>query len=333
MSMCFTKFTEAPAMKGRGFRNNNHLARVGIVIALETPSRWSAANSMQECAMESRRYSLAVLLLSVLLVVNARLAPAAPISGTMDLTGSGALNALTIDWAPSGTGFGSVAIAAATGYFAGLPGSTATQRDMTRDPGAAGAAPAPAFAPAGGPIFLPDFLAAFTAPAYAGLFFDLTFIPVSVAAICTGAEVVGDSCRPDVFSPFTLEVLENQTVARFETRGFFEDSADPTSRSLATGLYTAIIDLPVGNILSVILSGGSVIFSYEATYSSANAAPEPPTIVLVLLGGLLLAGAVARHSRRDGDLDRRARRGASPDEGPIGVGSASPRLTCRTRNP
>jgi hypothetical protein len=199
-----------------------------------------------------------------------------------------------MDWSPSGTGFGSITVSDGTGYFTALPGFTATQRDITSDPGSAGAAPAPAFALIGGPIFVPDFLSAFTAPGYAGLFLDLTFIPISPAAICTGAEVVGSVCRPGAVSPFALEVFPNQTVARFEIEGFFEDSGDPTSQSSATAFYTATFDLPIVNLLSVIVSGGSVPFSYEATYTTTNAVPEPPTLVVMLIGGLLLVSATVR---------------------------------------
>jgi hypothetical protein len=75
-------------------------------------------------------------------------------------------------------------------------------------------------------VFVPSFLSGFTAPGYGGLKFDLTFIPQSAAPLCTGAELVGQSCSSDPGSLLTLMVLgPGSTLLAFDLNGFFEDSA------------------------------------------------------------------------------------------------------------
>jgi hypothetical protein len=160
----------------------------------------------------------------------------------------------------------------------------------------AGAAPEPAFAPAGGPIFISGFLSGFDAPGYDGLFFDLTFIPLSGAALCTGAEVVGQSCRPDLSSPLTLKVLAQGTEITFGFAGFFEDpNQGADSRTPGTVQYTAATAWTMPQILSLIGGGGSITADYsaEANASSIAAVPEPATLLALGLG----LGFLARRRR------------------------------------
>jgi hypothetical protein len=240
------------------------------------------------------------------IVGAASIASAAPIVGTLNIGGSVTVSAATINWRPPAvtqaeTGFGTFSTQLpGTGYFAGIVGGnppffTGEQRDITRDPAQAGAPPLPALALVGVPIFIDNYLSNFSAPGYDGLTFDLTLILQSTAPICTGAETVNQTCRPDAGSPFTLTRLQDGTAVAFEVRGFFEDSNVADSRSPEyKGRYSTQIGLTVGEILTQVGGGGTIDASFSGNF---EAIPEPGTVGLALTGlALIIVGAVRKRS-------------------------------------
>jgi hypothetical protein len=225
----------------------------------------------------------------------------------MNLAGSTLVNDSIINWVPPPApgvpenGYGTfVTVEPGTGYFSGIfapappPFESGRQRDVTRDPAEAGAAPLPALALVDVPILVPGYLTAFTAPGYATLEFDLTKILLSAAPVCgLGPHPAGTVCRPDPGSPFTLTQLTEGTAIAFEIRGYFRDTAvrDPGTPDYR-GRYTTQVDQSIADILGIIAGGGSINASFSGNFS---AIPEPGTVGLALSGlALILAGAIRR---------------------------------------
>jgi hypothetical protein len=233
-------------------------------------------------------------------------ASASPIVGILTIEGTLILDSNTMNWAPppagGETGFGSFnTIALGTGYFAAIPSPmpptySGSARDITRNPALAGAPPAPAFAPTDAVFFVPGFLSLFTAPGYAGLRYDLTFIPQSPEPICTGAEAVGARCRPDATSPITLTRTASGTDFELFVRGFFEDSTVADSRNFAEGLYTGHFGESISEIMAALGGSGSISVHYNAQFEAAATVPEPAALTLLATG--LLAGARRLRRRR-----------------------------------
>jgi hypothetical protein len=123
------------------------------------------------------------------------------------------------------------------------------------------------------PILVQGYLTAFTAAGYTNLEFDLTRILQSAAPVCTGAETVSQSCRPDPGSPFTLTQLTEGTAIAFEIRGYFRDTPtrDPGTPDYR-GRYTTQVDQSIADILNTIGGGGSISASFSGNFS---AIPEP----------------------------------------------------------
>ena len=221
---------------------------------------------------------------------------ASPISGILDITGTVTIDANTFNWGPpppgAETGYGSFTTVSGTDYFSSIAGFSALARDFTWNPAIAGAPPQPALALVGVPVFVTSFLSGFTAPGYGGLKFDLTFIPQSAAPLCTGAELVGQSCRPDPGSLLTLMVLgPGSTLLEFDLNGFFEDSAIDDSRAAGSLHYRAEIGLGVPEILATLPSG-----SITGTYGTGapGAVPEPATLLMLVSGLAVVAGRMSR---------------------------------------
>lgn len=217
---------------------------------------------------------------------------AAPIAGTLTISGTVVVSATMIDWVPVGGGEGSFNTIDGTGYFSDIFNPI----DPT-DPAYVG----DAIDLVGQALPLPDFLNDFEerpldlASEYDDLSFTLTEIIAPSAAPCVGTETaVGTVCSLGVF---TLRQTATGVDISFDVRGFFVDLTygDDGSLNKATGLYTTqLTGQTIASVTTTIdTPGGSIRTGYSAHYT-ATAVPEPATMLTFGLG----TAALAAHRRR-----------------------------------
>lgn len=205
---------------------------------------------------------------------------ATPITGVLDISGSVAVGATTIDWLPLGTGTGVFKVEpASSGFWSALAGTTGTAKDLDVT-----------VQPVGSTFLLPGYL---TFAAMPNLSFDLTFIQPGVfpPTDCGAPPAAGQNCTP-LFpppkSPFNLTNTAVGSTASFAVNGNLMQSG-----SLAgtfTGVYTTqFVGQNYQSLLATIQNGGAVQASYSANFSVSEI-PEPSTVSLAITGILLLAG-------------------------------------------
>ncbi len=231
------------------------------------------------------------LAVAVLLGVLAFLpAPASAdtIWGTLNITGSVAVGATTIDWFPLGGGTGTFKVEpTSTGSFAPLADTSGTAKDLDV-----------ITEPVGSPFSLMDFLTFSAMPSW---HFDLMYIDPGVfgSADCAAAPAAGQTCTPlapPPKSPFNLANTVSGSTASFVVRGTaYDDMGGPVS--MFTGIYTTQFATPYQSLLQTVARGGTVQTSYSATYTFTTV-PEPATWSLVISGLLFAAGAQIRRFRR-----------------------------------
>ncbi len=240
-----------------------------------------------------------VLSLMVLLAL-ATAAPvtAAPITGVLNITGSVIVSAANIDWypvvgPPSGT---FTTKAPGTEYFSGI---------VSADPFMPNGGQSLDLGPAAPPLpgFLRTFVGATLPAEYSDLSFDLSAILTPAAPACIAGHDYAptESCTLGVF---LLSQGLTGVVVKMEVAGKFIDVTfgDPGTMNTATGIYTAqLTDTDLDTIREVVAridSGGSINTSYSATYT-ANAVPEPATLLTFGLGTAALAAHRRRRAKKD----------------------------------
>jgi hypothetical protein len=179
-----------------------------------------------------------------------------------------------------------------TGYFTGLSNPTpppnyfGTVKDIASTPTAGFATVA-----IGSPTSVTNFLdfsqpVGFTPPGFGTLGFDLTFIPVATAPICTGFEAVNVSCTPIAGSPFTIKNTGVGTEVDFGVLGCFHANGG-ADFGCGSGAYTTQqVGQTVLQILTQLQAGGPFTATYSANFVSA-AVPEPITLLTFGAGSLL----------------------------------------------
>ena len=224
-------------------------------------------------------------------------ASAAPITGTLNITGSVQVNQTTIDWIPIAGGEGIFnMVFPGTEYFADIynpavnPPYIGSATDLV-----------------GQALPLANFLNDFQTPdpTYSDLSFTLTDIVDPTAPTCTGSEGVNQTCS---LGSFTLTQTATGVAVSFNVAGFFIDPTEGDFGSnLATGVYTTQLNTPavdtIAEVRAILLSGNSIQSSYSATYTVLpTPIPEPATLVTFGTGSFLLAA----HKRRKMNKNKKA---------------------------
>jgi PEP-CTERM motif-containing protein len=240
-----------------------------------------------------RLFKRAFLTLGVL-ALAATTASALPVVGELNITGSVGVSATVIDWLPSGTGVGTFSVDPFTqlGDFVPLAGTAGASRDLTSATDPVGVA----FNP--GPVFtVPAFL---TFAADPTILFHLQYIfpGVFTSADCFAAPAAGQTCTPVVpgGSPFNLSnTTATSSTATFQVKGVIQHGTDFSD---FVGTYsTQFVSLNYQQVLSTILSGGTVNATYSANFI-ASVVPEPSTIWLMV--GSIGALGLLRRKRLNG---------------------------------
>ena len=215
----------------------------------------------------------------ILLTAMATTSHAALISGTIDLTG---LDTVRVTGTSIDFGNGAVLAVASTDTSLVAPGDTGTIQNLSNAPGAQ---------PVDTPFSLPNFLT------IGSLTFNLTFIPsgTSGSAACLAPEAAGQQCTPPG-SPFNLSnTTSNTSTASFNVRGTVSDgsASNPSNfEGIFTTQFTSAKTATGGSyqdILAQLNAAGFVDASYSATFSF-TAVPEPGTISMAAIAGLMLLG-------------------------------------------
>ncbi len=236
-------------------------------------------------------FKRAFLTLGILTLV-ATTASALPVVGELNISGSVGVSGTLIDWLPPGTGIGTFSVDAftQTGDFVPLAGTSGSSRDLT-----AGTDPVGAFYNPGPVFTVPAFL---TFAADPTILFHLQFISPGVytSADCFAAPAAGQTCTPFAGSPFNLSnTTATSSTATFQVSGVIQHGTDFSN---FIGTYsTQFVSLNLQQVLSTILSGGTVNATYSANFI-ASVVPEPSTIWLMM--GSIGALGLLRRKRLNG---------------------------------
>lgn len=225
---------------------------------------------------------LTYLALAVCLLAISTPMHAAPLSGTLNISGGVSVGTTTIDWLTLPGGGQFAVDPSSTGSFAAFIGQegNATNLDVSVQP-------------VGAPFSLPDFL---TLP---GISFTLTFISPGVfgSADCFAAPAPGQVCTP-LFpppkSPFNLVNTDSGSTVSLSLAGTVQSAGGPVQNW--KGVYTTqFVGTTYQELLQAISTGGSVSAAYSANFQAEVApVPEPSTVFLTLGGLALLGGALRR---------------------------------------
>jgi len=149
---------------------------------------------------------------------------------------------------------------------------------------------------AGGPPIVFDFM---TFVGHPTLHFDLTQLGPGVVntACATVLDPNLPSCSVVPGSPFILAPTETGTSVTLSARGLARDGTFPNSTWLGA-FTTQIAGRTPDDIASTILGGGAVTSTNSGDFEvTISAIPEPGTISMMLLGGLMVAFAGFRRAR------------------------------------
>jgi hypothetical protein len=219
-------------------------------------------------------------------------ASAAPITGTVNISGSVAVGATFIDFQPPvGPPNGTFVVSNTgnTGSFAALNNTTGTIMDLNETVQMPGSSfPA-----------LTGFVTFTTAP---DIRLDLTSIDPGTftSTDCFAPAAAGQTCTPPPFvsgstmvpNPFNLS---NQSASTsFASITFRGDAVNTLTGETGAfvGIFSTQFTVPYQTLLSEITSGGTVSTSYSATISTTSAVPEPASLFLLGSGliGIFVIG-------------------------------------------
>jgi len=247
-----------------------------------------------------------VVILSTI-AVFASSAYAAPITGTLALSGTGttviAVNGTRIDFnftggvsntfppiATSGTVTGNNADASydigasSTGSFAPLIGTTTTVHDLDIT-----------LEPTGAPVTLAHFITFAAQPLW-----DITLTEILPGVFGTagcGSTAAGATCSP-TGSPFNLtNQAGNQVTASFAYMGIALDGLGNTT-NVAGSFQTTFSGTTIAAIIAALSAGQAIVTTGSGTLAATiSAVPEPGSTSMALIGGALLLISAASRRR------------------------------------
>ena len=211
----------------------------------------------------------------------------ATVSGHLDLAncsgGGVTVSATSIDFLPAGGGAGCILTGSSTNvsYGAGL----------TLGSGILGSIKDLVFNPANPPV--PGFMTFTGTP----LNFTLTLLgPGVLNSICsTTLDPNQPSCSVGGNTPFILTPTSTGTSITLSARGTVSDGTSPASNFLGA-FTTQVSNVTPDSIRATIQNQGSITSTQSGDFS-ITVVPEPSTISMAALGGLLVAFAARKRAR------------------------------------
>lgn len=250
----------------------------------------------------TRRFRTPLLVSAAGLLLSAPSLFATLIQGTLAITGSGpvAVNGNAIDFQPpvnplgdGAGGFSIIGMGSSTGSFAGLAGTSGTVRDLSRT-----------VVPVGSPTTFSNFIT-FTAPSASTWTITLTQLLPGVygAGDCLSGPAGGQNCTPPQpgGSPFNLtNTTASTSTASFTFSGTATDTATGETSNVIGLFSTTFSNLNLQQIVGAIASGQTILTSWSATITAVPSPviPEPGTLSLMAMGGILMVGSILSRKRK-----------------------------------
>jgi len=130
------------------------------------------------------------------------------------------------------------------------------------------------------------------------LHFDLTSIgPGTGNANCAAATAIGASCSPTTTSPFVFTTTASGTAVSLAAFGIARDTTLPTT-PFAGAFTTQITNQTPLQLQTTALAGGAISSTNSGDFAlTFTGVPEPSTISMAALGGLLVAFAARKRAR------------------------------------
>jgi uncharacterized protein (TIGR03437 family) len=216
--------------------------------------------------------------LTLLILAAGALLPAAPISGTLDMTGSVAIGFTTIDWFPAGGGTGTFLVEpSSTGSFAPLAATAGSAADLNLLVQAVNT-----------PIVLTNFLTFAAAPTIR-LDLNFIFLGVSSSAACLVAPAIGQECSPSIASlvsaanPLGVSPLNFANIGGLSSSASFSVQGTAVNTATAeTSPFSGVVTLQFAGqsyqqVLAVVAGSGTATASFSATLVVGSGQPPPPT--------------------------------------------------------
>jgi hypothetical protein len=249
--------------------------------------------------MKLRRVVVPTIIAAACLTAPGSDAHATLLVGNLAIAGSGSVAVKSdgtdyvIDFQPpinadgKGTG-GVIIVGGSTGSFAGLVGTQATIKDLNSGD-----------VPVGVPVSVPDFLT-FSAPSASQWTITLTKLLTGSygSADCLAAPAAGQNCTvglPGVKEFNWSNVTDHSSTVSASFEGIARDKVTGEVSKINGTLGATFSDRPFQTILTQAIAGATIETSYSGTIT---AVPEPATSSLMLLGGLVVAGAMVRRRMR-----------------------------------